>query len=542
METLEMEDDEMTGLQQPRTLIADDQADVLAALHLLLKGEGFQTDTVDSPEAVLKALSTKEYDLLLMDLNYTRDTTSGKEGLDLLSRIAKRDDALPIVVMTAWGSIDLAVEVMQQGVGDFVQKPWDNAQLLKILRKQIQQGKIERKKRRLESGRQVIVGKILEAQDQPGMLRDVAEQIRHTLQNRSVTIFSKGPGNRACQAKAREGVAAEFLGRLDFNAYRLILARLGPVVNLLHERAPGLEKLVEGDGSTALIVPVLLGDEPAGFISLGTKISAQEYDAAELEFITSVAEQLGAGVDRLLGSRQEQEVEEAREIQQSLLPKEIPQVAGFQIGGTWHPARAVGGDYYDVFRVGESSVALCIGDVSGKGMPAALLMSNLQASVRAFAVEGVDPRELCEKVNRVVYTNIAANKFITFSYCLLDTKTRRMGYANAGHSPPILVRRQGTCLRLPEGGALLGVFPEWDYRQGEIDLERGDRLLLCTDGLTEAKNEEDEEFGDDRLIQVLHDHRHLTPDVLQNKVMQAVLQFSGGNLEDDATLIILAVD
>jgi len=537
-----MEENNSSRAQPPRTLIADDQADVLAALHLLLKGEGYQTDTVDSPEAVLEALASREYDLLLMDLNYTRDTTSGKEGLDLLSRIAKKDSTLPIVVMTAWGSIDLAVEVMQQGVGDFVQKPWDNNQLLKILRTQIQQGKIERKNKRLKLGRDVIVGKILEAPDLPGMLRDVAEQVQLTLQNQSVTILTKGTGDRACQAKARVGMSAEFLGRLEFTPYRPILARMGQVLDLRFASVPGLERLIEGDGNSVLVIPIKLKDDPVGFISLGGKPSRQEYDAGELEFVTSVADQMSAGVDRLLGSSQEQEVEEAREIQQSLLPKEILQVPGYQIGGTWHPAHAVGGDYYDVVKVGEGCVALCIGDVSGKGMPAALLMSNLQAAVRAFAVEGVEPRELCEKVNRVVYSNIAANKFITFSFCLLDTGSRRLGYANAGHSPPILVRRGGSCIRLSEGGALLGVFPEWDYRQGEISLESGDRLLLCTDGLTEARNEAGDEFGDDRLIKVLQEHRQLSPEIIQDRVMQAVLEFSGGNLEDDATLIILAVD
>ena len=126
--------------QAPRTLIADDQPDVLAALRLLLKGAGFQTEAADSPAAVLKAIEQERFDLVLMDLNYARDTTSGKEGLDLISRIQALDDELPIVVMTAWATVDLAVESMRLGVRDFVQKPWENSRLLRKLRTQIEQG------------------------------------------------------------------------------------------------------------------------------------------------------------------------------------------------------------------------------------------------------------------------------------------------------------------------------------------------------------------------------------------------------------------
>ena len=121
----------------PRTLIADDQPDVLEALHLLLKREGYQIEAVNSPKAVLERLRNREYDVLLMDLNYALDTTSGQEGLDLLASVQKLDHTLPVIVMTAWGSIKLAVEAMQRGAADFVEKPWDNSKLLLTLRTQI---------------------------------------------------------------------------------------------------------------------------------------------------------------------------------------------------------------------------------------------------------------------------------------------------------------------------------------------------------------------------------------------------------------------
>src|SRR5712692_319628 len=135
----------------PRILVADDQADVLAALRLLLKGEHFTIETASSPAGVLKAVDSQELDVVLIDLNYARDTTSGSEGLDLLTRIRAVDPTLPIVVMTAWGSVDLAVEAMRRGARDFIQKPWDNARLLTVLRTQVELAEALRRGRRLEA-------------------------------------------------------------------------------------------------------------------------------------------------------------------------------------------------------------------------------------------------------------------------------------------------------------------------------------------------------------------------------------------------------
>ena len=139
-----------------RILVADDQQDVLDALRLLLKAEGFKTETVASPRAVLKAMESIDFDVLLMDLNYARDTTSGQEGLDLLRRIQALDSTLPVIVMTAWGSVEFAVEAMRRGARDFIQKPWDNARLLSILRTQIELGLALRKGQLLEAENQIL--------------------------------------------------------------------------------------------------------------------------------------------------------------------------------------------------------------------------------------------------------------------------------------------------------------------------------------------------------------------------------------------------
>lgn len=153
----------------PRILIADDQPDVLAALRLLLKAEGYLIETAASPAAILAALEIREYDILLMDLNYARDTTSGQEGLDVLKQLAAKDPSLPVVVMTAWGSVELAVEAMRQGARDFIQKPWDNARLLAIVRTQIELSEALRRSQRLEAE-----NRLLQSEGRPAMIAESA--------------------------------------------------------------------------------------------------------------------------------------------------------------------------------------------------------------------------------------------------------------------------------------------------------------------------------------------------------------------------------
>ena len=181
------------------------------------------------------------------------------------------------------------------------------------------------------------------------------------------------------------------------------------------------------------------------------------------------------------------------------MPKEIPQMPGLEISGSWRPARIVGGDYFDVYKFGASRLGLCIADVSGKGMPAALLMSNLQAVVRGLATEDTSPKILLEKVNRVMFLNTTEAKFITLFYGLLDVDRKFLQYSSAGHNPPVLTREDGVQVRLEQGGLILGAFHESVYDQGEIDLRPGDRLVMFTDGLSEAVDGEGEEFGEAAL-------------------------------------------
>jgi len=239
--------------------------------------------------------------------------------------------------------------------------------------------------------------------------------------------------------------------------------------------------------------------------------------------------------------QQEQELDKAREIQEGLLPKEIPQVRGLEVAGTWQPARVVGGDYFDVLKFSESKIGVCIGDVVGKGISAALLMANLQASFRAFASEAVSPGILVGKLNEVLSNNIAPDKFVTFCYCLIDTTDNRFTYASAGHCPPILFHKSGEAVPLKEGGTPLGIFPDRKYEDAGLQIESGDRLVLYTDGLTEAMNSDEQEFGEQRLLNLGGRKIALGASELVAAVKKEVVSFCNGSFQDDFTLVVVAV-
>jgi len=370
-----------------RVLVADDQPDVLEALRWLLSGEGYDPEFVSSTDAVLERLRARPFDLLLMDLNYTRDTTSGREGLELIPQVRAHDPSMPIVVMTGWGSVDTAVEAMRLGAKSFVQKPWEDVTLLEILKREIDDARATRR-------------------------RD---------------------------------------------------------------------------------------------------------------------------------ARQQRELEEARLIQRGLLPTSFPKVAGIDLASSWVPANGVGGDCFDVLPFGATAIGLSIADVAGKGVPAALLMSNLQAAVRAFAQDGALPSSVCASVNRLLCRNMAAGRFVTFCYARIDVAAGRLTYANAGHNPPLLVRANGTSGRLEPGGTVLGVFMESAYEQGEFQIVGGDRLVFYTDGITEGRDVNGDEYGEDRLVASAQRARGLPAQDMLNAMLDDVNAFNGGTYEDDATLIVVAL-
>ncbi len=374
-----------TLCERGRVLIADDQQHILDALQMLLRNCGFATEAVTHPAGVLRALHSGEFDAVLMDLNYTRDTTGGGEGLDLLARIRSIDSLVPIVVMTAWSTVDLAVEAMRRGASDFVQKPWDNRDLLQKLETQTSWARAQRRAQRLR----------------------------------------------------------------------------------------------------------------------------------------------------------EEELQEAREIQSSLLPRTLPELPGYEVAAMTQPLHFVGGDYYSIVRTSERHAAFCIADVCGKGMPAALLMSNLQGALKPLMWQRLAPREACQRINRVLCDLAPIGKFVSLFYAVLDTTEGGLTYCNAGHNPPLLIRQDGIYEELDAAGAVLGQFPQWTYKQSEVQLSTGDRVLMFTDGLVEASNSNEEWFGEQSLARIARENSDCGVKQLMELLIRAASEHCEGRFRDDASLVVL---
>jgi sigma-B regulation protein RsbU (phosphoserine phosphatase) len=236
-------------------------------------------------------------------------------------------------------------------------------------------------------------------------------------------------------------------------------------------------------------------------------------------------------------------LKQAEAIQRGALPSEAPKTAGLDIAGYNAASRSVGGDYYDFFTDNSSHAALILADVSGKGMPAALMVMALQARVQPlFETLPVAPGALktaMERLNRLTTANCPLGRFITLFACVLDGKTGHLAWSCAGHNPPLIVRAKGTFEKLEGGGPILGVFEDAAYDQERAELAPGDLLAIYSDGVTEACSPAEEEFDMDRLAKVLIDHRRGTADQIAQAVAHAVQEWTcGAPPADDITVVI----
>lgn len=237
--------------------------------------------------------------------------------------------------------------------------------------------------------------------------------------------------------------------------------------------------------------------------------------------------------------RAAQELEIAKQVQARLFPQTLPPLKTLQYAGVCHQARQVGGDYYDFLSLGNERLGFVIGDISGKGIAAALLMANLQANLRSQSAIAVDhPQRLLRSVNQLFCENTADGAFATLFFAEYDDATRRLRYANCGHLAGLLLRCNDKLERLESTGTVLGVFKKWDCEIGEIQISPGDTFALYTDGITESFNDGDEEFGEERLVSALCRHRALSSQDLLAAVVDEVRQFSPREQHDDITLIV----
>lgn len=294
-----------------------------------------------------------------------------------------------------------------------------------------------------------------------------------------------------------------------------------------------------------LAVPMLKNGEVHGAILLGNKLDNSDFLEEDLNFLTTLSNIAVTALEnaRLFAETiEKQKIEEelalARKIQEKLLPQKLPAVNGFDIFGMNISSKQVGGDYYDFIKLDENRFLLTIADVSGKGSPASLIMATLYSAIRAMIDYAQDLKELTEKLNTLIFDATDYDKFVTFFVCILDTKTGELEYVNAGHNPPYLVRENNKIIQLDKGGTILGVIRKIDFESEKITLANGDLFFAFTDGIIEALDAEEEEFGEERLKTFLIENKNLEISEISKKIVRRIAEFTNSDLfADDITLI-----
>jgi serine phosphatase RsbU (regulator of sigma subunit) len=308
-----------------------------------------------------------------------------------------------------------------------------------------------------------------------------------------------------------------------------------------------MQSIVAQSVHTLMAVPLQTDDQVIGLIYVDTRQLTQHFTGDDLDLLTVMANVAALRIERERMAETEQarrrmalELSQAADIQRQFLPASAPPVPGLDLAGYNVSCRTVGGDYYDFVPFADGRVAVMVGDVCGKGMPAALLMMGLQARVRVLAEIVVSPDELMDRLNRILTAAGLNDRFITFFYALFNPDTLQLAYCNAGHNPPLLIRANGTSEWLEGGGPVLGILPGIKYEKQQATLREGDVVLLYSDGITEANNPGGEEFGEKRLLESLLPLRHESIQAILQGLIQTVQEWmSGVPAADDLTLVVV---
>ncbi|MDB5267874.1 MAG: serine/threonine protein phosphatase [Hymenobacter sp.] len=295
-----------------------------------------------------------------------------------------------------------------------------------------------------------------------------------------------------------------------------------------------------------LVLPILRQRQVVAYVFVGGVRS--DFDRQQLiPFLTSLANTLMGAVEnrrlqaqRVADAAVRKEIEIAQEVQAMLFPRKLPNDADLAIERSYVPHTEIGGDYYDVVDIDNDRLLLCVADVSGKGVPASLLMSNFQAGLRTLLRQGVPLATIVPELNHLLFRNSGGEKFITAFLGIYDRRTRRLQYVNAGHNDPLLITDNGTVTTLKDGTVMLGIMEELPLlRVGEIAIPRQSLLLLYTDGLTEVFDADNNEFGEEGVLAVLHRSRYLPLPKLHQELLRSINAFSAHNAQfaDDVTIL-----
>jgi len=299
--------------------------------------------------------------------------------------------------------------------------------------------------------------------------------------------------------------------------------------------------------SSLLSVPMMVKGKMIGLLTVFNKKSEAGFTTGDQRLLGIIAAQSAHVIEnaRLYHEEQslirlQEEMRLAYEIQVDLLPKEQPVLPGYQIAGKSIPSKEVGGDYFDFIPSGDNRLAFCLGDISGKGIPAALLMANLQATLRGQTLLGNNSKSCVSFANEMLYQNSAPNKFATLFYGIIDSSKNELSYCNGGHNNPFFFSHDNKLTPLDKGGLIVGIMPSVIYEEDTIPFNLGDLLVIFSDGITEAMNNTEEEFGEQRLIDVILQNKNEPAKDLIEIIIKKVQEFSGIQSQmDDITLVII---
>jgi sigma-B regulation protein RsbU (phosphoserine phosphatase) len=389
-----------------------------------------------------------------------------------------------------------------------------------------------------------------EAYDAEQLLSELAEKVR--------TIVETGPLLETVARRISESLHIPRLAVLvsGGGTFRVAYALGYPGTPdiVIPAEIPDPETAAQKQLDAELVLPLSVNQKTLGLITLGPKRSEEPYSSADLRLLGSVATQTGLALEnsRLTAEvaaeaaqreRLNREIEIAREVQERLFPQSPPEMPGLDYTGSCRPALGVGGDYFDFFALPDGELGIAIGDVSGKGIAAALLMAGLRASLRGQTIQGPeDLARLMGNVNKLVYEGSSSNRYATFFYGQYDPTTRNLSYVNAGHNPPLIFRKPNQLIRLEAGGPVVGLLPMFTYEQASVTLQPGDLFVAFTDGISEAMNTSNQEWGEEQLIEAVWKLDWNSAAQCMTSLIASADQFAAGAKQhDDMTIIVARV-
>lgn len=364
----------------------------------------------------------------------------------------------------------------------------------------------------------------------------------------TITLLDRhAPGEARTLVRAMGSSAALTQFHLDQALLSWISARRRPLLSNDPARDERLGPAAETGIRSLLCVPLMAKSELVGALTAYNKRRGEGFSEEDQRLLGIIASQSAQVVENARLYEEERSLREmqeelrlARRIQEGLLPRRPPEIPGYAVAGFSRPAREVGGDYYDTIPMDGGRWALCLGDVSGKGLPASLLMANLQGTLRAQAASGEAAGACVARANLMLHRSTGPDRFATLIYAVLDAREHRICYCNAGHEPPLLYAGAGVPRRLRAGGMLAGFMEDAAYEDECIDMAPGDFVVAYSDGITDAENALEEPFGEDRLLDLLNGCRDLDPADTVREVVAAVDRHCGKARQfDDLTLIVL---